>query len=166
MLCELVSLRWRRAMPETSSQTEDSELETGQSNLALSLDDLLTEQAKVSTRAVVEAVPGKPDQVKVTPWIPGLGCLFNLAMELPKDSIDSISQTDQAFHYGGRPMRVVDVKFREEANLPLAEVFHKMVALSSSVLNIAPWQGSGGGQMPSGSSLNIGTGFSPSFLRP
>jgi hypothetical protein len=92
----------------------------------ISLDALLQEQEKKTLLATVEAMPGKPDMVKVTPWIPGRGCACQFAMVFQKTSIKKLTRTAHRHYCCGKMLSVVEIEIDEKAVLPLHEVFADM----------------------------------------
>lgn len=74
----------------------------------------------------MEAVPDKPDQVKMTPWQPQQGCLCHLSLVLPKSAIESVTPTGQKHPCCGKVLLVVEVKFKEGATLELRTIFDQL----------------------------------------
>ena len=50
----------------------------------MTVDQLLTEQQEVRPLATLEAVEGKPDVVKITPWQRATRCMCGFALVVPK----------------------------------------------------------------------------------
>lgn len=90
------------------------------------IDELLERQEQAASAATIEAVAGKPAVVKVTPWVANAGCLCHLAIEVPKDSIESVTANGQKHHCCGKVLSVVEVKFRERSQMPLSEIFAQL----------------------------------------
>ncbi|MEV0387742.1 hypothetical protein [Nonomuraea sp. NPDC050643] len=89
----------------------------------ISLDDLLTRQDRAGTLSTVEAVPDRPDRVKVTPFVSGLGCSCSLGVTVPKDALESITTTEDTKECCGKRLMVVEVSFADPA---LSEVFRQL----------------------------------------
>jgi hypothetical protein len=74
----------------------------------ISIDELFERQSRVSTalKATLEPVPDEPDKVKITPWIEGAGCLCQLAINVPKAVIDSVSPTGEIHLCCGKKLEI------------------------------------------------------------
>jgi hypothetical protein len=92
----------------------------------ITLAALLQEQEKKTLLATAEAVPGKPDMVKVTPWVPGRGCACQFAMVFQKTSIKKLTRTAHRHYCCGKMLSVVELEIKENAVVPLHEVFAAM----------------------------------------
>jgi hypothetical protein len=97
-----------------------------------SIDELLEKQSHVMSAATIEAVSGKPTLVKVTPWAADSGCLCHLAIEVPKDSIKSVTPTGQKHNCCGKVLSVVEVKFNDQSHMMLSEIFGQLGAKAAA----------------------------------
>jgi hypothetical protein len=73
-------------------------------------------------KATLETVEDKPDLVKVTPYVEGLGCGCAGALELPKTLIRHVTPSGSFHLCCGKRLEVVSVEFVEGASVPVAEV--------------------------------------------
>jgi hypothetical protein len=90
----------------------------------LSVDELLANQEKQGAfRATIEAIPDDTERVKVTPFISGLGCLCDQALNIKKDQIESISTTDDVHICCGKRLLVVEVSFKDTT---VADLFQQV----------------------------------------
>lgn len=74
-------------------------------------------------RATIEAIPDDRERVKVTPFIDGLGCLCDQALNLKKDQIESISITDDVHICCGKRILVVEISFKDNT---LTDLFQQL----------------------------------------
>jgi hypothetical protein len=93
----------------------------------ISLTDFLKEQTSANLVATVEAIPGDAERVKVTPWVPGPGCLCHLAFTVPQGDIASVRPTGQTHYCCGKNLKVVEITFKEGATMKTSEVFSQMM---------------------------------------
>jgi hypothetical protein len=89
----------------------------------ISLDALLVEQSITVTLATVEAIPDKPDLVRVTPWIPARGCACRFALDVPKRDIGKLTRTEHRHFCCGKVLSVVEIEFKDESVLSVTSVF-------------------------------------------
>jgi hypothetical protein len=107
-------------MRETSSK--DSQ--------ALSLDEFLKVQKTAEFTATVEEVKDQPHLAKITPWVPGAGCLCHAALEVSRDAIESVRPTGDTHYCCGHVLRVGQVQFKSGAKIDLEKVFAQMIQMS------------------------------------
>lgn len=91
----------------------------------ISVDEFLSVQEKRMTLATIEAVDGKTDFVKVTPWSNSGGCSCRDAITVPKKAIKSVTPTGDRHFCCGKTLLVVEVVFDTEATISVQEVFHQ-----------------------------------------
>jgi len=94
----------------------------------MKLDAFLESQTSVSESeftATIEAIPDRPKDVKVTPFVPGHGCGCDSSLELPKSMIESVTPTGDFHFCCGKRLEVVAVEFSEDAALPVADVMKR-----------------------------------------
>jgi hypothetical protein len=89
----------------------------------MTVDQLLAKQNEVKPLATIESVDGKPDLVKVTPWLQSTGCLCTLALVFPKAVIASVNPTGKTHHCCGKSLQIVEVTFEKGAQVAVADVF-------------------------------------------
>jgi hypothetical protein len=99
------------------------------------LDELLADQSKVVTLATVEAIPDKPEIVSVTPWIPGHGCACQFALTIPKRAIGKLFSTEHRHNCCGKVLKVVEIEFREDSSLSVADIFADRSQQASALAN-------------------------------
>jgi hypothetical protein len=92
----------------------------------MSIDELLNQQTSVGLTATVEPIADEPTLIKVTPFTPQAGCLCNLAMRVPKDTISHVISTGQAHFCCGKQLLIVEVHFRDDASLSPKTVFEQL----------------------------------------
>jgi hypothetical protein len=83
----------------------------------ITLDELLGQQEASSDQppvVTIEALPDDDDRVKVTPYVPGVGCLCSRALNVPKASIARIEPTGDHHDCCGHRLLVVRVSFSDE----------------------------------------------------
>jgi hypothetical protein len=93
----------------------------------MSLDALLAEQQRPMVIGTIEPVPAEPAVVKITPWVEGRGCLCQFSFKVPKDAVQSVRPTGQVHHCCGKTLRVVEVKFKEDASITVGELFAQVM---------------------------------------
>jgi hypothetical protein len=89
----------------------------------LSVDQLLEIQSHQSFKGTIEAVEGNSEAIKLTPWLPGAGCFCDMALNIPRSSIDSITMTDEVHMCCGKSLPVVEVNFVKDATIPVEDLF-------------------------------------------
>jgi hypothetical protein len=94
----------------------------------MAVDQLLAQQEQAKPLATIAPVEGKPDLVKVTPWLESTGCFCASALVLPKAVIASVSLTGETHHCCGKSLRVVEVTFAKGAQVAVADVFAQAAA--------------------------------------
>lgn len=88
----------------------------------MSLDDLLKKQER-SGKVTIEAIENQSDRVKVTPFAGGTaGCQCDASVTVPKNAIQSVTDTGEVHYCCGKTLSVVTVVWKEGAALPLTEV--------------------------------------------
>jgi hypothetical protein len=87
--------------------------------------------------ATIESIDGKPDLVKVTPWLESVGCLCTLSLVFPKNVIASINPTGGIHHCCGKRLLIVKVTFEKDAQVAVADVFAQ-AASSARVQRMQP----------------------------
>ena len=97
-------------------------------NQQMSVDELLEEQSHRAFRATVEAVEGKEGLVKITPWVPDVGCLCHLSIHIQKSSIESVTPTGETHNCCSKILRVVEVHFKKEEKISLEDLFAQLHA--------------------------------------
>ena len=97
----------------------------------ISVDQLFAQQQHIRPLATIEQVDGKPELVKVTPWVKNMGCLCTLALVVPKIVITSVKTTGENHYCCGKQLEVVEVNFKKDASIAVADVF----AQASSTAN-------------------------------
>lgn len=100
----------------------------GKKKSELSVDDFLAQQSEYELLATVEAVEDNPDLVKLTPWLSSGGgtCLCHYALNIPKESIESLHPTGDRHACCGKVLRVASIRFKEGATLELNKVFEQI----------------------------------------
>jgi hypothetical protein len=59
----------------------------------MTVDQLLEQQQEDKPLTTLEPVDGKPEFVRVTPWLRATGCLCTLALVIPKSLIAAVKLT-------------------------------------------------------------------------
>lgn len=90
----------------------------------ISIDELLDQQKQAQFVATVEPTDD-PDTVKITPFVPNVGCLCETAFRVPKTAIESVTPTGQRHLCCGKNLIVVEVKFKDGATLPVSQIFEQ-----------------------------------------
>jgi hypothetical protein len=100
----------------------------------MSVDDFLASQSEQGHDflATVEAVPDDPGVVKLTPWLPLVGCLCQYLLDIPKDRIESLEPTENRHTCCGKVLRVARVQFREGARIGLDQLFEQISRSANS----------------------------------
>lgn len=90
------------------------------------LDALLAEQAAWSGRAIIEAIPDKPDMVKVTPLTPTLRARCGIDVTVPKSAIKRVKKLDKTVRCCGHHIQAVEIEFANEKMLTYADLLHAL----------------------------------------
>jgi hypothetical protein len=96
----------------------------------MKLDEFLESQNSASDAgftAVIEAIPDRPEDVKVTPFVDEHGCGCDSSLELPKTMIESVTPTGKFHLCCGKRLEVVVVEFTENAAIPVADLMRRAV---------------------------------------
>jgi hypothetical protein len=93
-----------------------------------SIDDLLTKQMEPLFVATIEAVDGKPDMVKITPWVASEGCSCNLSLQIPKRSLDGVTPTGEIHFCCGKSLQVVELHFKSGEAIGIDDVMDQLQA--------------------------------------
>lgn len=101
----------------------------------VSLDELLADQTKVVRLATVEAIPDKPEMVRVTPWILGRGCACQSALVIPKQAIGKLFSTEHRHNCCGKVLQVVEIEFKEGSSVSVADIFADRSQQASALTN-------------------------------
>lgn len=92
----------------------------------LSVDDLLSQQdVQPLLRATVESTDD-PLVVKLTPYVPDVGCLCSGALLIPKAAIENVIPTGEAHICCGKQLSVVEINFVKHASIPVADVLEQL----------------------------------------
>jgi hypothetical protein len=97
----------------------------------IELDDLLRVQDRPTIDALlatIEKIEGDPDRIRITPFLPGVGCLCFVALAVRKDAIGSLTTTDELHRCCGKTLNVVEVDFVEDT---LRDVFSQLMNSAS-----------------------------------
>jgi hypothetical protein len=89
----------------------------------VTVEQLLEIQKRETLLATLEAVPEKPNLVKVTPWFPGRGCACSSSLVVEKRSIKKLTRTGRRHFCCGKLLTVVEVEIDGKAVISLSEVF-------------------------------------------
>lgn len=92
----------------------------------MSVDDLFELQSKLHVKGMVEPVDDDGANVKVTPWLPVVGCLCQLAFTLPKAAIESVEPTSETRSCCGKTLQIVEINFKEGETIPVTQVFEQL----------------------------------------
>lgn len=79
----------------------------------MSVGDFLSTQAEASEALLATVERAGVDQLKVTPWQPGRGCLCAYAFRLPESAIRALTPTGDVHACCGKRLSVVEVAFAE-----------------------------------------------------
>jgi hypothetical protein len=93
----------------------------------MNLDEFLEAHGKDAgttgaVQATLEPVENKPDVVKVTSYVEGVGCGCAGALELSKTLIGQVTPSGTFHHCCGKRLEVVSIQFVEGASMPVGEV--------------------------------------------
>jgi len=97
---------------------------------SMSVDEFLGRKIGGKLQAIVEPIAGNNSIVKVTPWSPRGGCGCQMAINLPKFVIISVTPTGAMHSCCGQRLSVVELNLREE--LDLSELFDQPAAFSAA----------------------------------
>ncbi len=100
-------------------------------NEKISVDDLLTGQAKPMFTATVETIEGEPDKVKITPWTAAAGCLCHLSINIIKASLIGVTPTGETHVCCGKTLKVVELHFKKDESIRLEDVFGQLSVSAS-----------------------------------
>jgi hypothetical protein len=89
----------------------------------LSIDELLEEQKRPVTLAVIQAIQDDGKNVLVTPWEPGTQCLCGKGIRVPRSAIKEISKTGNTVRCCRKTLQVVEIKFSEGKQIGYEELF-------------------------------------------
>ncbi len=94
----------------------------------MSVDELLASQSSSNSafRATIEPIEDAEDVVKITPWFRGVGCLCQLSLKVPKETIEWVELTDETHFCCGKSLRVAELHFKKERTISLNEVFSQL----------------------------------------
>lgn len=99
----------------------------------IELEDLLRDQdrATAALEATIEPVDDDPDRVRITPFVPNVGCMCSVALTVRKEAIGSLVRTDEHHKCCGKTLGVVEVELTDET---LKDVFSQLVnAMSMNI---------------------------------
>ncbi|WP_157430935.1 hypothetical protein [Actinomadura macra] len=110
---------------------------------SISLDDLIAQQEQQGLSSIVEAVADRPDHVKITPYVVGVGPLRAHAFVVPKDAVESVTGTEESSTCcDGKESSVVELTFADPI---LNDVLRQ---LSRAFPREAPWRAPHPGSRP------------------
>jgi hypothetical protein len=89
----------------------------------LSVEQLLEAQSHQPFKGTLEGVEGRPEDVKITPWLPRSGCLCDLSFTIRSSAIEFVTATETRHVCCGKSLRVVEVGFVENATIRIEELF-------------------------------------------
>ena len=105
---------------------------------SIDLEDLLNQQEQQPdvVQATIERIDSDPDRVRITPFVPGVGCLCSVAVTVPKTAIRSLTTTDETHRCCGKVVTVVEVEFGDETT---RDVFSQLpgIAAPTPYTNVA-----------------------------
>lgn len=101
----------------------------------INIDDLLSTQLKPAFLATVEAVEGKPDLVKITPWMASAGCLCHLSLNLAKSSFQGVTPTGDTHVCCGKTLQVVELHLKSGESVALEDVFSQLHAAAKEAVS-------------------------------
>jgi hypothetical protein len=94
----------------------------------MTVDDVLEQQKRTALIATIEAIGDERGTVKVTPFNPGGGGFDELALRVPRESINSLLPTGERKLCCGKLLRVFEIEFNEKASMPIVEAFQRLQA--------------------------------------
>jgi hypothetical protein len=92
----------------------------------LDLDTHPAEQANRPFLATIEAVPGDPTRVNLTPWLAASGCLCGAELLVEKNHIAHVERTPHQHVCCGKTLKVVSVHFNEPYGCVWQTIFHQL----------------------------------------
>ena len=98
---------------------------------AVSLDEFLKAQEQATFVATIEEIRDRPECVKLTPWMAPGGCLCSAALEVPRDTIESVTPTGNTHYCCGKVLRVGEIRFKEGAKIAVEQVFAQIMQSAS-----------------------------------
>jgi hypothetical protein len=75
-------------------------------------------------RATIEPIDDDPGRVRITPFVPHIGCMCSVALTVPKDAVGSLARTDELHRCCGKTLSVVEVELTDET---LKDVFSQLI---------------------------------------
>lgn len=131
----------------------------------MDLDDFLEAQgaapaATSAFTAVLEVIPDRPDEVKVTPYRDEGGCGCSSSFALRKAMIRSVKPSGKFHLCCGKRLEVVEIEFAEDASIPVTDLFRRAARPSEHAHAPAPYAMAGsmgpprGGVAPPGSAAS------------
>lgn len=93
----------------------------------LSVDDYLAGRGRQEKwLATLEPVDGDDTAIRISPLIGGAGCTCRLAIRVARSAIAAVRETDQRHQCCGRLLDVVEVRFADNATIPLRDLFAQL----------------------------------------
>jgi hypothetical protein len=93
----------------------------------VSLEEFLKDQSTPRFTATIEAVEGKPDVVKVTPWAAASGqCFCHLAINVRKSAFKLVTLTGDTHVCCGKTLKVVELHFKKGETISAEELFTQL----------------------------------------
>ena len=89
----------------------------------LSVEQLLEVQSRQPFKGTIEAVEGRSETVKLTPWLPRAGCLCDMSFVIPSSAIDFVTATEEVHMCCGKSLHVVEVGFVQNATIRVEDLF-------------------------------------------
>lgn len=91
------------------------------------LEEFLRDQSAPRFTATIEAVEGKPDLVKVTPWAATTRqCFCHLAINVRKSAFESVTPTEDTHVCCGKTLTVVELHFKKGETISAEEIFAQL----------------------------------------
>ena len=92
-------------------------------------------------RATLERTADDPPKIKVTPWIPDMGCLCSQSFFVSFDVIADVTPTKDTHVCSGKMLLVAEVNFVSGAQIMLADVLRNAAQapgnVTSEIMNLA-----------------------------
>jgi hypothetical protein len=102
----------------------------------ISVDDFLSSQQNengfANLKFTLEQVSEDPDVVRITPYIPLLGCRCELSFKLPKVVIAFVEPTGETFPCCGKILQVVRLKLKPDATLPVPVLLEGLTEMAAA----------------------------------
>jgi hypothetical protein len=93
----------------------------------VSVDEFLKDQSAPKFVATVEAIEGRPDSVKITPWLASSKeCLCHMAIVIRKTALQGVTPTGDTHLCCGKTLKVVEVHFKQGETLVIEDVFNQL----------------------------------------